>query len=152
MKKYLIFIATALLACESNDPTVDTEAPFINGGFSEAFPVACTVLERGKTYTFKARFTDNQELGSYSFDIHNDFDHHNHPGDVNACNPEPAKTAVKPLVFVQDYNIPAGQKEYTANVEVTIPADVDTGDYHFSIKLTDQAAWATYERMSLKIK
>lgn len=152
MKKYLIFIVAALTACEGDDPTVDTEYPTINKGFAEAFPVVCSELERGKTYTFKARFTDNQELGSYSFDIHNDFNHHNHTGEVKECSPEPEKVPVKPMLFVENYTIPAGLKEFEAKVDVVIPADVDIGDYHFVIKLTDQSGWASFERMSLKIK
>lgn len=153
MKRYLIFIATILVACGGNDPEVDTTYPEVDMKFSEAFPAACQVLERGQTYTFKMRFTDNQELGSYSLDIHNNFNHHTHNTDeTEHCDEEPIKTAVNAFTYIRDYAIPTGTREYMATATVSVPNDVDTGDYHLSIKLTDQAGWATFHRMGIKIK
>ena len=58
----------------------------------------------------KVRFTDNAELGSYSINIHNNFDHHSHSTEVEECNMDPVKEPVNPYVFIQDYDIPGRLK------------------------------------------
>lgn len=153
MKRYLIIIAAFLLSCSSNDPEVDTTYPEIDMSISEAFPQACAVLEKGKTYTFKAKFTDNQELGSYSLDIHNNFDNHTHDtGSAETCHTDKEKTPVNPFVLIKDFAIPSGQREYTMLQSINIPENVDAGDYHLTIKLVDQVGWSTLKRISIKIK
>src|SRR5690606_36650696 len=117
--------------------------PEIDTGISGAFPVQCSEIERGKTFTFKARFTDNTALGSFSLDIHHNFDHHTHSTEIAECDDEPDKTPVTPFLFIKDYDIPAGSKDYIATAEINVPAGVDAGDYHFMIRLTDQQGWQT---------
>jgi len=34
---------------------------------------------------------------------------------------------------------------------ISIPANVDTGDYHFTIRVTDAAGWQSFEGISVKI-
>lgn len=149
----MLLLCTAVLAgCSKNDEAVDSEYPVIDITGADAFPVQCSVLERGKTVTFKARFTDNVALGSYSLDIHHNFDHHTHSTEVNTCAESPNKTPVKPLVFIKDYTLPAGGRDYTATATISIPADVDTGDYHFMIRLTDKEGWQTIKGLSIKIQ
>ena len=83
MKKKLRLIGTVaaaiciLWSCEKDDETVDNDAPVIDLS-ADAFPVQCSTLKRGETFTFKTKFSDNVELGTYSIDIHHNFDHHSH--------------------------------------------------------------------------
>jgi hypothetical protein len=42
-------------------------------------------------------------------------------------------------------------KSYEATTQITIPADVDPGDYHFMIRLTDKEGWQTLKGLSIKI-
>lgn len=139
-----------LTACASDEPGIDTTYPVISA--EGLYPQPCTMLERGKTYTFTVTFSDNLELGSYKFDIHHNFDHHNHSTTVESCDEDPVKEPVKPFLLVYPQDIPAGSTRYTAEVPVSIPADVDVGDYHFGIDVTDKTGWQTSKRMSIKIK
>jgi len=150
MKKYLLFLTALLAACSSDAPETDTTYPVI--ATADLFPQPCTVLERGKTYTFVVTFSDNRELGSFNFDIHPNFDHHNHSTTAEACEEEPAKTPIRPFSLVQPFSIPEGLKSYTAREQVTIPADVDSGDYHFRVDVTDKTGWQTIKTMGIKIK
>ena len=55
-------------------------------------------------------------------------------------------------MFNQDYTIPAGRRSYTARVDIQIPADAETGDYHFMIRLTDRAGWQQLKAVAIKVK
>mgnify|MGYP003575955588 CR=1 FL=1 len=156
MKKLIAF-GLILLAVHSsckkdNDVGVDTEYPVIDISAADAFPIQCSEVSRGQKFTFKARFSDNVELGSYNLDIHHNFDHHTHSTEVSDCGLDNIKTPVKPLLLIKTVDIPAGQKSYTADLELEVPADVDPGDYHFMIRLTDQEGWQTIKGLSIKIK
>lgn len=146
-----IFILVLITSCSSDKAEIDTEYPVIDITGANAFPIQCSTIERGKTFTFKATFNDNVELGSYSLDIHHNFDHHTHSTEVNICETEAVKSPVKPMLFINNYTIPNGVKSYEATAEITIPADVDPGDYHFMIRLTDKEGWQTLKGLSIKI-
>ncbi|MFT3737985.1 MAG: DUF4625 domain-containing protein [Breznakibacter sp.] len=153
MTKQLLFISLSLLAmggCQSSD--VDDVAPVIDMSFAGAFPQNCQQVNRGETFVFKARFTDNTELGSFNIDVHHNFDHHSHSTDAGECDFDEKKTAVTPFVFIQEYDIEPGQKEYAAEISIAIPENVDTGDYHLMISLTDHEGWNTVKGISIKIK
>jgi hypothetical protein len=101
-------------------------------------------------------FTDNAELGSYSIDIHNNFDHHSHSTEVTECSLDPIKDPVNPFLFIEDYNIPAGQSDYQTNMSISIPSSngngvYDEGDYHFFISLTDKEGWSAQKGLSIKM-
>ncbi|WP_200980131.1 DUF4625 domain-containing protein [Echinicola sp. 20G] len=149
----LVLVATVSLnSCgEDEKPNIDLEYPEVI--VTEAsFPLQCSVLERGTTIEFKALFRDNVELGGFSLDIHHNFDHHTHSTEVNDCEMDPVKTPVNPLLFIQTYNIPTGLKEYEGTAELEIPSDVDPGDYHFMIRVTDKEGWQTIQGLSIKIE
>ncbi|KOF01785.1 hypothetical protein OB69_15700 [Roseivirga seohaensis subsp. aquiponti] len=153
MKKHLIAILGILFisACSDDDsPTIDTEYPEIIL-FQDSFPNQCSVLSIGQTHTFKLTFKDNRELGGYSLDIHHNFDHHSHSTEVASCNLENKKTPVNALLFIKTYSIPDGLQTYEATGEITIPSDVDSGDYHFLIRLTDKEGWQTLKGISIKV-
>ena len=119
----------------------------ITGGF----PTSCTTVGRGSVISFKALFTDNQQLGGYSINIHNNFDHHSHDTEVDECTMDPIKVPVNPWSGTFTYTIPTGSSEYLAEQQLTIPNDIDTGDYHFMIQLTNAQGWATMRGISFKI-
>ncbi|MBV7531016.1 DUF4625 domain-containing protein [Chitinophaga sp. sic0106] len=147
----LLLTAVSLYSCSKDDQQTDTTYPEIDLGISGAFPQQCSIMERGKIFTFRARFTDNMALGSYSLDIHHNFDHHTHSTEVKVCEEEAVKGAVKPMLYIKDFAIPAGTSDYTATAEIDVPADVDPGDYHFLIRLTDKEGWQTLKGISIKI-
>lgn len=147
-----IAIAMCILwSCEkNNDETVDNDAPVIDLS-GDAFPIQCSTLKRGETFTFKTKFSDNVELGSYSIDIHHNFDHHSHSTEFEECDLQPQKDPVEPFLFIKSYDIPSGQQNYEAVQQIEVPADIDPGDYHFMISVTDHAGWNTIKGLSVKI-
>lgn len=146
------FLLAFVIGCKKDQTTIDKEYPTIDISSSTAFPIQCSEISRGQKFTFKAKFNDNAALGSYSLDIHHNFDHHSHSTEVSDCSLEPVKTAVKPFLLINTFQIPSRSKNYDAINEITVPADIDPGDYHFLIKLTDKEGWQTLKGISIKIK
>ncbi len=157
MKKIKIvltaFLAMTLLnACSSDDSSSnDTTKPTIDLTIAGGFPTSCSTVTRGTSIPFKALFKDNDQLGSYSINIHHNFDHHSHDTEVDACQFDPIKTPVNPWVKTLTFQIPANLSEFTATQQIDIPADIEPGDYHFMIQLTDANGWATMKGISFKI-
>ncbi len=155
IKLFLLIVSfTALLSCEEDSK--DDVKPTIDLSVSGAFPVNCDTIYFGETFTLKVLFTDNVELGSFSIDIHHNFDHHSHSTEVTECNSDPDKEPVNPYVFIQDYDIPQGLTEYETNLEINIPSIensvlLDEGDYHFYISLTDKQGWSGQKGLSIKM-
>ncbi|WP_316792213.1 DUF4625 domain-containing protein [Pedobacter frigoris] len=131
---------------------IDTAYPEINTISNDAFPKQCSVVKRGEKFVFKASLSDNVQLGSLNLDIHHNFDHHTHSTELEECDLSPVKQPVKPFLLIQNVVIPAGQKSYQASAEIQVPADIDPGDYHFMIRLTDKEGWQTIKGLSIKIQ
>ena len=153
IKAIIPLIILSLVSCEND---IDKQKPVIDITGAEAFPVNCDTIYYGEPFHFIALFTDNKELGSFSIDIHNNFDHHSHSTEVSECNLDPVKDPVNPFVFIQDYDIPAGRDEYQTDLVLTIPSEntnglFDDGDYHFFISLTDKEGWSTQKGLSIKM-
>jgi len=154
-KILLLIITTSIFACSENDDKDDQKPEIMMTGV-DVFPKNCDTLYFGEPFTFRIHLSDNQELGSYSISMHNNFDHHSHSTEVTECTLDPVKTPVNPLTFIEDYSIPEGTKEYDVNMSVEIPfgegAELfDDGDYHFFISLTDKAGWSEQKGLSIKI-
>ena len=150
----LLFILFVFVTC--NDKEVDDQDPEIDLSISDAFPVNCDTLYFGETFTFKVLFTDNVELGSFSIDIHNNFDHHSHTTEVTACNLDDVKEPVNPYLSIEEYDIPEGLDVYETSLEITIPDGnskdkFDEGDYHFFISLVDKTGWSAQKGLSVKM-
>jgi hypothetical protein len=152
--RLLLLIAGSLLLLFSTcakEEDKDTEYPVIDISGPDAYPQNCDTLQRGETFTVKAVFTDNEELGAFSIDLHENFDHHTHSADIDECNLDPIKDPVNPFQYIQSFTIPDGLREYSMSVDIFIPADVDPGDYHFMIRLTDKAGWQSLQGLSIKV-
>lgn len=160
MKQFIIFIFPLLFlllfsSCEKEEG-IDKQKPEIDLSFQGAFPVNCDTLYFGETFVVKVLLSDNEELGSFSIDIHHNFDHHSHSTEVTECNLNPIKDPVNPYLFIQDYDIPRGLKEYETNLSISLETGdntglFDEGDYHFFISLTDKEGWSVQKGLSIKI-
>lgn len=152
MRKVLFGLTTAVMllgtvACTKND-----EYPTITNEGIVAVPKDCDVFERGGQIPFRYRFTDDNELGSYNIEIHNNFDHHTHGTQAQGCSMDPKKTPVKPFYYDESFKIPSGSKSFDAKQDIEIPTDIDPGDYHFVIRVTDQSGHQQLRAMAIKIK
>ncbi|GGB83296.1 DUF4625 domain-containing protein [Dyadobacter sediminis] len=154
IKQLFVTAAIALFttACDKDETGIDTEYPVIDANAPGTFPVQCSTVKRGEKFTFKAAFSDNMALGSYSLDIHHNFDHHTHSTEVSDCSTDPVKKPVNPFLLIKTFDIPESQKAYAAIQEIEVPADIDPGDYHFMIRLTDKEGWQTLRGISIKIQ
>ena len=135
---------------------IDDQKPVIDLSVEEAFPVNCDTIVLGQSFTFRMKFSDNAELGSYSIEIHHNFDHHAHSTEVEQCPLDPVKEPVFPLYYLQDFTIPEGTGEFLATQEILLPlagsdGDYDTGDYHFFVRLTDREGWSAQKGLSVKL-
>jgi hypothetical protein len=141
-------------ACSRDD--ADDIKPEINMGFEGAFPLNCDTLWLGETFTFKARFSDNAELGSFSIEIHENFDHHAHSTEIINCELDPVKSPVNPFHLISDWLLPLRTTHYEADMQILIPegnskGSFDEGDYHLFISLIDREGWSTQKGLSIKI-
>lgn len=151
MKQLLIIMVLALSvsACQTDVP--DDVLPAIDMTASGAFPLNCATVYRGESFDFKAVFTDNVELGSYSIEMHHNFDQHTHSTDAAQCATDPVKQAVNPFRWIENYTIPARLQRFEASQTIYIPEEVDTGMYHFMVRVTDAAGWQNFKGISVRI-
>ena len=161
-KQVLAIMVLGLLAgCSSSDDeeTKDMTYPTISEEGITASPIDCQVYHRGEVIPFNYVFTDNRELGAYNIEIHSNFDHHTHGTSSAECtwededhDHEHEEQHVKPWVYNQDFSIPQGLTTYNARIDIAIPADIDAGDYHFMVRLTDRAGWQQLKAMAIRIE
>ncbi len=136
----------------AKDTDKDNEKPIIVMDGNNAFPKPCDTIARGESFAFNAVFSDNIELGNYNIEIHQNFDHHTHGSHVETCESDPAKEPVNPFYFNESYSIPSGSTHFNAIIEIQVPGDIDTGDYHFMVKLTDREGWQSWQSVSVKVE
>ena len=153
---FILFLALVILNVCRKDDDIDKQKPLIDLNIQGAFPVNCDTIYFGESFIFKVLFSDNAELGSFSIDIHHNFDHHSHSTEVTECNLDPKKDPVNPFVLINDYDIPERLKEYEATQTISIPSGnsrgpYDEGDYHFLIRLTDKEGWSMQKGLSIKM-
>lgn len=148
----LLLLCLPLVNCSSDSENIDEEKPTISVNYNQGFPKSCTVLEKGKQYTIKVKVSDNVALAKYAIDIHHNFDHHTHDDQGSQCELNPIKTPVSPLIFMQNYTIDNEPKEYEISQVITIPNDIDTGDYHCQISVIDITGWQSRTSIDIKIE
>ncbi len=154
--KYLVpaFWLAFIFSCTSID--IDDEKPYIDLNYTQAFPINCDTLYFGESFIFKARFTDNVELGSYSIEIHHNFDHHSHSTEVSECHLSDPKPAINPFLYIEEFEIPPEQSEYLPEITIELPEGnengaFDEGDYHFLIRLSDREGWSDMRGVGVKV-
>lgn len=152
MKVKMLYLAFLLLLLAGCDEIVkDEEVPQINMSGTNDFPQDCARVYRGEAFVFSATLTDNMELGSYSIEMHHNFDHHTHSTSGTSCETEPVKLPVDPFIYIEEYEIPAGLTSYAVQNQIVVPANVDTGDYHITVRLTDKSGWQTFKGIAVKV-
>jgi hypothetical protein len=152
-----LFFVLVLIVLSCSKTPIDDKKPEIDLSIQGAFPLNCDTLYFGEPFTFKVLFSDNAELGSYSIDIHHNFDHHSHSTEISNCEMDAKKSPVNPFVLIEDHDIPQGTKQFETSLEITIPdgnfiGQFDEGEYHLFISLTDNEGWSAQKGLNIKIK
>jgi len=153
MNKHLTktLLLCALCACSSPTQDKDLVPPEILPIGDYASPLNCQEFPRGGVLPFAYAFSDDVELGSFNLEVHNNFDHHTHSTEAGECRQDAVKEAVNPWIFNKDYTIPSGKDYYESQFNIPIPEDVDPGEYHFMIRVTDATGWQQLRSMSIRI-
>ena len=158
----LITIFTLSFTACSNDDDKDMTPPVISDQGITANPINCQQYHPGDIIPFHYVMIDNQELGNFNIEIHNNFDHHSHSTEADDHDHEMSEcddddehehehSDGKAWVYNQDFTIPAGQRQYDARVDIQIPNDINPGDYHFMIRLTDRAGWQQLHAVAIRV-
>lgn len=144
-------IALFAFGCSDEDNEKDMEKPVISDNEVPS-PTDCQEFLRGETLLVRYTLSDNVELGNFNVEVHNNFDHHSHSTSSSSeCHSDLTEEPVNPWVYNQDFSIPEGSKTFTAEFEIDIPADVDPGDYHFMIRVTDKAGWQEFKSVGITL-
>ena len=154
-------VFSVFVACNKDE--VDETKPVISDKGITANPINCQVYHRGETIPFCYLFEDDTELGSYNIEVHDNSDHHSHSTEGNShegneCQEdhdhdhENGEVGLQHWVFNQSVTIPEGQRSYQARLDIVIPSNILTGDYHFMIRLTDKAGWQALKTVAIKIE
>jgi hypothetical protein len=152
-----LFFVLVLIVLSCSKTPIDDKKPEIDLSIQGAFPLNCDTLYFGEPFTFKVLFSDNAELGSYSIDIHHNFDHHSHSTEISNCEMDAKKSPVNPFVLIEEHDIPQGTKQFETSLEITIPdgnfiGQFDEGEYHLFVSLTDNEGWSAQKGLNIKIK
>ena len=159
MKQLLILLITlsTLILAGCDNGKKDMTPPEILPVGDYASPQNCQEFHCGGVLPFAYAFTDDTELGSFNLEIHTNHDHHTHSTEAEDCPEHEGEEhedaePVNPWVFNKSYAIPAGKTVYEADLKIPIPADIDPGEYHFMIRVTDAAGWQQLRSVSIHIE
>ena len=83
----------------------------------------------GQELVFEFKLSDNEALGQYKIDIHDDFDCHGHEGERSPI----------PTIWVLQDVVDVSGTEQVISRTLQVPSDVMAGNYHFQIKAIDAA-------------
>ncbi len=112
-------------SCEDDGDTVKPVIDLREPGEGARLPIGD---EHG--VHFEMDLSDNEALASYTIEVHNNFDHHDH--DTKAV----AETQA--FYFKKIYTDCAGLKEHHVhNHDIVIPATATPGDYHLMVWCAD---------------
>ena len=130
-------------------------------GLAAANPINCQVYHRGDTIPFIYCFEDNQELGNFNIEVHNNFDHHTHSTeaddydhDGSECEDHHEHNGGELIMWLYNnsFQIPAGQTHFVARQDIPVPKDIEPGLYHFMIRLTDKAGWQALKGIAIVVE
>ncbi len=131
MKKSLKFLSFFLAvsaffsSCDDDaSEVVDVTAPSIS---DVQYP---ETVEPGTALVIRFKLQDETALGQVRIDIHDDFDGHEH---------ENARIKANPFEYSNVLETMRGEREFTVEETINIPADAATGPYHLQIRYFDAA-------------
>jgi hypothetical protein len=111
-------IVIGLVGCEKEKDLTPPNVNLIS-------PKNGDTLTAGGIMLFHALFTDDEELGEYNLDIHDNFDGHGHRGDK--------------VPWSLNETNPITDDRHEIKREIPIPANAEPGDYHLTLRFTDKA-------------
>lgn len=135
MKKNIFFYVLSVVLCFSfyacSEDDADTTKPVIM--LDE--PEDGDSLRIGESVHFEADFSDDEALGSYLIEIHNNFDGHNHK--VSSSQTRSEETV--PFSLKKSYDLSNLRNTHVHHHDIVIPENTTPGAYHLVVYCTDAA-------------
>lgn len=115
----LLFLATACTKGDVTKPTITLIEP------EEG-----QLIQIGDDHGmhFEMDLEDDEALGSYKIDIHNNFDNHGHGKDTTTA-----------FTFSKSYDLDHQRNAHIHHHDIVIPANATPGKYHLMVYCTDEA-------------
>ena len=134
----------SFVSCE--DDKGDTTPPVIR----LLSPAEGERLEIGEAIHFEMEVSDNEALGSYKIDIHNNFNGHEHSHTYSSSDDDISVTETISFAFQQSWNDISGKRNALVHHHnITIPTNATPGNYHFMVYCTDAAGNESYVACSV---
>lgn len=133
-KNILFFVLSAIMsvsfsACDEDE--ADTTKPVIT--LDE--PEDGDSLRIGESIHFECDFSDDEALGSYLIEIHNNFDGHGHKISSSQTRGEDTEA----FYFKKSYDISNLRNTHVHHHDIVIPENATPGAYHLIVYCTDAA-------------
>lgn len=142
---YKIILAVGLVlvltACSSDD-SKDTQKPSIVLNA----PKDGAKLEIGSEIHFDMEVSDNEMLGSYKIDIHENSDGHTHSAKRVATLEDNVEFS-----FQKQWTLEGQRNADVHHHEIVIPQNAELGKYHFVVYVLDAAGNQSMEARSVQI-
>lgn len=137
----ILGLALGLTACSSDD-SKDTQKPVI----VLHAPKDGAKIEVGSAIHFDMEVSDNEMLGSYKIDIHENSDGHTH--DVKKAA---ALVAAVEFSFEKQWSLEGQRNADVHHHEIIIPENAELGHYHFVVYVLDAAGNQSMEARSIAL-
>lgn len=137
MEKNIFFLALSAIicfsftACDEEDDAADTTKPVIL--LDE--PADGDSLLIGDDVHFECDFSDNEALGSYLIEIHNNFDGHSHKVSSNLTR----EGETEAFYLKKSYELNNLRNTHVHHHDIVIPENATPGAYHLIVYCTDAA-------------
>lgn len=135
MGKNILFFVLSAIMCVSfsacNEDEADTTKPVIT--LDE--PEDGDSLRIGESVHFECDFSDDEALGSYLIEIHNNFDGHGHKISSSQTRGEDTEA----FYFKKSYDISNLRNTHVHHHDIVIPENATPGAYHLIVYCTDAA-------------
>jgi len=136
-----------IISCKENEELDNTKPELM-----VIKPAQCAYVDMADSILeFEADVSDDVELKSYKIDIHNNFDHHTHGTDNTPCDFSPDKPPVNPWLYNSTWDLSGQKTSHINHQEILIPLDVDTGDYHMMVYVTDKSGNQSWKAIGFKL-
>ena len=131
---FVLFLGFGITGC--SDDEIDTEKPTM----TVYSPGAEQVFRPGQNLNFIAEFSDNVGLNAFKIDIHygGDHDHKKHEEEDEKWH------------YVHTAELSGRSEE--VSMEIDIPGEIKTGEYHFMIFLTDVSGNESIAAITINIE
>lgn len=135
MGKNILFFVLSAIMCVSFSACDEDEADTTKPVITLDEPEDGDSLRIGKSVHFECDFSDDEALGSYLIEIHNNFDGHGHKISSSQTRGEDTEA----FYFKKSYDISNLRNTHVHHHDIEIPENATPGAYHLIVYCTDAA-------------